>query len=200
MLLLGNVSLQDGVRLVDVALPASLTAALPGPRLGIAGVRALVGEPDRALLATALKPVGMTPQQLADLAYDIAAGGLHIIKEDQGLANQTWAPFAERVPRVAEAVPVWPPISRRDADMTAVRIQEPGTSTDAYCAAAPVIASERLRNSFATWSLMKTRIAAEPTSARAVWSSILICCASASSMSARELSAATIAVVSIGLG
>ena len=104
VLLLGNVSLQDGVRLVDVALPARLAAPLPGPRLGIAGVRALVGEPDRALLATALKPVGMTPQQLAGLAYDIAAGGLHILKEDQGLANQTWAPFAERVPRVAEAV------------------------------------------------------------------------------------------------
>lgn len=81
VLLLGNVSLQDGVRLVDVALPARLADALPGPRLGIAGVRALVGEPDRALLATALKPVGLTPQQLASLAYEIAAGGLHIVKE-----------------------------------------------------------------------------------------------------------------------
>jgi ribulose-bisphosphate carboxylase large chain len=104
VLLLGNVSLQDGVRLADVTLPAGLAAALPGPRLGIAGVRALAGEPGRALLATALKPVGMTPQQLAGLAYDIAAGGLHIIKEDQGLASQPWAPFTERVPRVAEAV------------------------------------------------------------------------------------------------
>jgi ribulose-bisphosphate carboxylase large chain len=104
VLLLGNVSLQDGVRLVDLTLPASLAAALPGPRLGVAGVRALVGEPDRALLATALKPVGMTSEQLAALAYDVAAGGLHVVKEDQGLADQPWAPFAERVPRVAEAV------------------------------------------------------------------------------------------------
>jgi ribulose-bisphosphate carboxylase large chain len=56
------------------------------------------------LLATALKPVGMTTEQLAGLAYDITAGGLHIVKEDQGLANQPWAPYAERVPRVAEAV------------------------------------------------------------------------------------------------
>ena len=31
VLLLGNVSLQDDVRLVDVALPARLAAALPGP-------------------------------------------------------------------------------------------------------------------------------------------------------------------------
>ena len=31
VLLLGNVSLQDGVRLMDVALPTRLAAALPGP-------------------------------------------------------------------------------------------------------------------------------------------------------------------------
>jgi S-methyl-5-thioribulose 1-phosphate isomerase len=104
VLLLGNVSLQDGVRLVDLTVPARLAAVLPGPRLGVAGVRTLVGEPERALLATALKPVGMTSEQLADLAYDLAAGGLHVLKEDQGLADQPWAPFAERVPRVAEAV------------------------------------------------------------------------------------------------
>ncbi|MEU7872528.1 RuBisCO large subunit C-terminal-like domain-containing protein [Dactylosporangium sp. NPDC049140] len=103
VLLLGNVSLQDGVRLVEVDLPPSLTARLPGPRLGIAGVRALAGEPERALLATALKPVGMTSEQLAGLAYELAAGGLHVIKEDQGLADQPWAPFAERVPRIADA-------------------------------------------------------------------------------------------------
>jgi ribulose-bisphosphate carboxylase large chain len=104
VLLIGNVSLQDGVRLVDVTLPESLVAALPGPRLGVAGIRALAGAPSGPLLATALKPVGMTATQLADLAYQVAAGGLHVVKEDQGLANQPWAPFAERVPRIAEAV------------------------------------------------------------------------------------------------
>jgi ribulose-bisphosphate carboxylase large chain len=104
VLLLGNVSLQDGVRLVDVTLPPALADALGGPRLGVAGIRALVGEPAGALLATALKPVGMTSDQLAALAREVAAGGLHVVKEDQSLANQPWAPFAERVPRVAEAV------------------------------------------------------------------------------------------------
>jgi ribulose-bisphosphate carboxylase large chain len=104
VLLLGNVSLQDGVRLIDLVLPASLADALGGPRLGVAGVRALVGEPQHALLATALKPVGMTSEQLAGLAYDVAVGGVHVLKEDQGLADQPWAPFSDRVPRVAEAV------------------------------------------------------------------------------------------------
>lgn len=104
VLLMGNVSLQDGVRLVDLTLPASLAGVLPGPRLGVAGVRALVGEPEHPLLATALKPVGMTGEQLSLLAYEVAAGGLHIIKEDQGIADQRWAPFRDRVPRIADAV------------------------------------------------------------------------------------------------
>jgi S-methyl-5-thioribulose 1-phosphate isomerase len=104
VLLLGNVSLQDGVRLVDVTLPPPLAEAIAGPRLGIAGIRAATAVPSGALLATALKPVGMTADQLATLAYQVAAGGLHVVKEDQGLANQPWAPFTERVPRLAEAV------------------------------------------------------------------------------------------------
>lgn len=105
VLLLGNVSLQDGVRLVDVALPDALVAGLGGgPALGVPGVRRLTGVADRALLATALKPVGSSTAELARLAYDLAVGGLDVVKEDQGLADQVWAPFAERVPAIAAAV------------------------------------------------------------------------------------------------
>lgn len=105
VLLLGNVSLQDGVRLVDVTLPDDLVTAVGGsPALGVPGVRRLTGVPRRALLATALKPVGSSTAELAQLAYDLAVGGLDIVKEDQGLANQRWAPYAERVPAIAAAV------------------------------------------------------------------------------------------------
>jgi ribulose-bisphosphate carboxylase large chain len=105
VLLIGNVSLQDGVRLVDLDVPVELAAQLGGgPRLGVAGIRRVIGAEHRPLLATALKPVGLDPVALAALAYDLAAGGIDIIKDDQGLANQQWAPFAERVARVTEAV------------------------------------------------------------------------------------------------
>ncbi len=105
VLLLGNVSLQDGVRLVDVALPDDLVGSLgSGPALGEPGVRRLTGVRDRALLATALKPVGCSTAELAQLAYELAVGGLDIVKEDQGLANQRWAPYDERVPVIADAV------------------------------------------------------------------------------------------------
>jgi ribulose-bisphosphate carboxylase large chain len=105
VLLLGNVSLQDGVRLVDVQLPEGLVSALGGgPGLGADGIRRLTGVTDRALLAAALKPVGSSSAELAELAYQLAVGGLDIVKEDQGLANQTWAPYDERIPAIAAAV------------------------------------------------------------------------------------------------
>ncbi len=104
VLLLGNGSLQEGVRIVDVDLPTDLLSRFPGPRLGVEGVRARVRAEGRPLLATALKPVGLSVVELASLAYELAAGGIDIVKDDQGLANQHWAPFSERVQRVSEAV------------------------------------------------------------------------------------------------
>ncbi len=105
ILLIGNVSLQDGVRLINLQISDALAAAVGGgPVLGIEGVRAKVKAPTRPLLATALKPVGLPAEALATMAYELAAGGLDIIKDDQGLGNQAWAPYRERVSLVTEAV------------------------------------------------------------------------------------------------
>jgi ribulose-bisphosphate carboxylase large chain len=102
--LFGNVALQPGVRLMDVTLPGTMLANLPGPRFGIGGLRRLLDVPDRPLLCTALKPMGLSAQALAQLAYNLALGGIDLIKDDHGLADQPFSPFAERVPRCAEAV------------------------------------------------------------------------------------------------
>lgn len=102
--LFGNVSLVPGVRILDVSwtdIPASI---LPGPAHGIQGVRAALGIPERALSCTALKPVGFSSQQLAGLAYEFAMGGIDLIKDDHGLANQVYSPFDERLKRCIEAV------------------------------------------------------------------------------------------------
>jgi ribulose-bisphosphate carboxylase large chain len=110
--LFGNVSLQRGVRVVDIGWPAGLAAALPGPRFGIAGLRRLLPQANgRALLCTALKPVGLTSRELAALAYQFARGGVDLIKDDHGLADQTTARFGERVGRIQQLV-------RRAADET----------------------------------------------------------------------------------
>ncbi|HEX9691615.1 MAG TPA: RuBisCO large subunit C-terminal-like domain-containing protein [Gemmatimonadales bacterium] len=103
-LVCGNVSLLEGVRVVDLALPAELTSVLGGPRLGIAGLRKVTGTHRRPLLVGAMKPVGLTARELANLGAQFARGGMDIIKDDHGLADQPWAPFRERVARCSEAI------------------------------------------------------------------------------------------------
>ena len=103
-MLFGNCSLQPEVELVDVAFPRGYETAFPGPRFGIDGLRALTGVRGRALTCTALKPQGSTVEYLAHLAHGFALAGIDVIKDDHGIANQAFSPFAQRVPAVQRAV------------------------------------------------------------------------------------------------
>jgi ribulose-bisphosphate carboxylase large chain len=103
-MLFGNCSLQPEVSLVDVAFPRGYEKAFPGPRFGIDGIRALTGVHGRALTCTALKPQGSTVRHLAHIARQFALAGIDVIKDDHGLANQAFSPFAERVPAVQRAI------------------------------------------------------------------------------------------------
>ena len=105
VMVFGNCALLPGVRLVDLDVPEALAAAVGGgPALGVTGVRRALGVPERPILATALKPVGLPTEDLAALGRAFAEGGIDLIKDDQGLGDQHWAPYAERVPRIAEAI------------------------------------------------------------------------------------------------
>ncbi|MDN5849296.1 MAG: RuBisCO large subunit C-terminal-like domain-containing protein [Nitrococcus sp.] len=95
--LFGNISLKRGIRIVDIHWPNRLLETFGGPGYGITGVRRLTGIENRPLLATALKPMGLRSEQLARLCRDFALGGLDIVKDDHGLADQASAPFRERV-------------------------------------------------------------------------------------------------------
>lgn len=103
-MLFGNSSLQPDVELVDAELPTALRDALPGPAFGIAGLRKLVGLQQGALTCTALKPQGLPPDRLADLALTFARAGIDVIKDDHGIADQPFAPFEQRVPAIQAAV------------------------------------------------------------------------------------------------
>jgi ribulose-bisphosphate carboxylase large chain len=84
-----------------VDLPDGLLSRFRGPRFGVAGMRKLLGVYGRPLLCTAIKPIGLSAAQLADLAYRCALGGIDLIKDDHGLTDQPYAPF-----RDGEALPV----------------------------------------------------------------------------------------------
>ncbi len=102
-MLFGNVSIQDGVALVDAEVPPEFARVFRGPNHGLAGLRARV-KAFGALTCSALKPQGSTPAALATLAARITKGGIDYIKDDHSLADQSYCSFAERVPRIAEAV------------------------------------------------------------------------------------------------
>jgi ribulose-bisphosphate carboxylase large chain len=103
--LYGNVSLWPGVAVADVRWPAELLARFAGPVFGAAGLRALCrAEPGRPLLAAVLKPLGLSARELARRAAACALGGVDLVKDDHGLADQAWAPFRERVQLCAEHV------------------------------------------------------------------------------------------------
>lgn len=103
-MLFGNTSIHEDVQLRDVLLPADLAAAFSGPRQGIAGLRRQAGARGRAMTCSALKPQGLRTQALADLAYQMAFGGLDFIKDDHGLADQAYSPYGERIAACAAAV------------------------------------------------------------------------------------------------
>jgi len=100
----GNSSIKPGIRVEHLDLAPSLLSCFKGPRFGRDGLRTLLGVPHRPLLATAIKPLGHSCQELADLAYRFALGGMDVIKDDHGLTDQCCSPFEERVERCADAV------------------------------------------------------------------------------------------------
>lgn len=104
-LLFGNISLFRGVQLTGVEWDALPVDMLPGPAFGCSGVRAHHGiTTQRALSCTALKPVGLSADDLARHCYHFALGGIDIIKDDHGLADQASAPFDARLEKCVAAI------------------------------------------------------------------------------------------------
>ncbi|HVY15733.1 MAG TPA: RuBisCO large subunit C-terminal-like domain-containing protein [Rhodopila sp.] len=103
-MLFGNTSLQEDVVLADVDLPEALIASFARPRHRIEDLRRIVAVGQRALTASALKPQGLPPERLGQLAERLTLGGLDFIKDDHGLADQDYSRFAMRVTQCAAAI------------------------------------------------------------------------------------------------
>jgi len=103
-MLFGNTSLQEDAVLQDAEFPDAVVTAFGGPNTGLARLRDRAGAGERALTCSALKPQGLSPARLADLAARFARGGIDYIKDDHGLADQSYSPFAARCEAVAKAL------------------------------------------------------------------------------------------------
>lgn len=103
-MLFGNVSLLPGIRLLSVELPEAMESTFKGPKFGQSGLRDLCSVPSGPILMSAVKPLGRSAKELAEMAGELALGGCPLIKDDHSLFDQRWAPFEERVSAMADAV------------------------------------------------------------------------------------------------
>ncbi|MEX0746918.1 MAG: RuBisCO large subunit C-terminal-like domain-containing protein [Rhodothermales bacterium] len=101
--LFGNSSLHADVMLEDFNLPQTVTDLLPGPRFGISGLREAAGVHGRPLTCSAIKPVGLRIDEMAEICRAFGEAGVDLIKDDHYLANQSFATFHDRV-RACQAV------------------------------------------------------------------------------------------------
>jgi ribulose 1,5-bisphosphate carboxylase large subunit-like protein len=91
-------------RLMDFKLPAHVLEHFPGPAFGPDGIRQLMGAgADELLIGTIIKPTsGLTPDEVAEICYQTAIGGVRFIKDDEKMLNPAYCPLAERVRTVSE--------------------------------------------------------------------------------------------------
>jgi len=103
-LLYGNISLQDKIKIIDIEYPVSFLDSFSGPRWGTQGLREKAGIAERPLIASALKPLGSSPEALAELCYNLAVSGVDIIKDDHSLGDHSFCPFDQRLVACMEAL------------------------------------------------------------------------------------------------
>jgi 2,3-diketo-5-methylthiopentyl-1-phosphate enolase len=93
----GKISLDGKIRLETIAFPASYLKG-KGPKFGIEGLRKRVGEPHQPLTMAIFKPgVGLTPKELSEMFYELAMGGLHLVKDDEILPDLSICPVDKRL-------------------------------------------------------------------------------------------------------
>lgn len=93
-------------RLLDFALPAWAYRYFPGPKFGLKRTREFLGlKADDLIVGTIVKPTsGLTPEQVADMCYNAALGGVRFIKDDEKMMNAAYCPLAKRVRLVVEGL------------------------------------------------------------------------------------------------
>jgi len=92
------------IRLLDVQPPPKVLKHLPGPALGLDGLRNNLGVDEQALLLGAIvKPCcGLTEREVADIIFQAGMAGVDVIKDDEKMNNVDYCQLGKRVRLVHE--------------------------------------------------------------------------------------------------
>jgi ribulose 1,5-bisphosphate carboxylase large subunit-like protein len=104
-------------RLVDFEFPEEYNKYFLGPKWGIDGTKKYLDVPDNEpIIGTIIKPTaGLTADEVAEMVYSFALGGLQFIKDDEKMMNTAYCPLEERVTKVMNAL-------KRAEDKTGKRV------------------------------------------------------------------------------
>lgn len=93
------------LRLLDVEIPKKMIKKFKGPAIGLEDIRKIMKIKDSPIIGTIFKPkLGLTPKEMASLAYKIYSAGVDYTKDDENLASMEFNKFEERVIRVLDVV------------------------------------------------------------------------------------------------
>lgn len=103
---LGNIANAGKLKLLDLNFPRKYVESFKGPKFGIAGLRKLLNIPERPFVNNMIKPcTGWTPDEGAAMSYEVARGGVDIIKDDELLAcDESFCPLTERIKAVMAVI------------------------------------------------------------------------------------------------
>ena len=103
----GNITTIDGLyRLGDFIFPKSFVKeTFKGPKFGVPGLREMLKEPKRPLTMAMVKPkAGLAVGDVAKQCYELAMGGVDIIKDDEMTSESPPRPREARLKKVMEAL------------------------------------------------------------------------------------------------
>ncbi|WP_434511885.1 RuBisCO large subunit C-terminal-like domain-containing protein [Desulfitobacterium sp. AusDCA] len=103
---IGNIANAGKLKLLDLNFPRKFVESFKGPKFGIEGLRQLLNIPERPFVNNMIKPcTGWTPEEGAAMSYEVARGGVDIIKDDELLAaDESFCPLNDRIKAVMAAI------------------------------------------------------------------------------------------------
>src|SRR5437016_11665672 len=102
-MIFGKISMDGRIRVDSIQFPDDYLND-KGPRFGVPGIREKLGEPADPLTMAIFKPcVGLTPSELGKMFFELACGGMHLVKDDEILPNLAICPTEERLAACLEA-------------------------------------------------------------------------------------------------
>jgi 2,3-diketo-5-methylthiopentyl-1-phosphate enolase len=96
---LGNISMSGKLKVLDIRFPKAFVKSMPGPAFGVEGTRKVLGlAPGTPPLCAMFKPcTGASPATLAKMFYELASGGVNIVKDDELLSDPKFCTIDDRL-------------------------------------------------------------------------------------------------------